>query len=234
LRGSRGGKRKIASGRSVALFGGTFDPIHLGHLEVAQTAARRFRLDAVFFIPSAHPPHKPANALLPFAHRMAMVALACAGHPRFVPSIAEAERNGPGRPFYSVDTVRRFRRQFHKPGDRLYFLVGADAFLHIREWKDYETLLGLCDFIVAHRPGFSTDSLKRAIPQRLLAPVKSAAQDGSSRAIALRRTSIYLLDAVNSAVSGTAVRSRLDHGRSIHGLVPRAVEEYISKQSLYA
>ena len=169
--------------------------------------------------------------MLPFAHRLAMVALATADHRSFVPSLAEAAgSNGTGGPFYSVDTVRRFQREFNRPGDRIYFLLGADAFLHIREWKSYETLLGLCDFIVAHRPGFPSESMRRALPAKLLAPKAKGAAAGNKtdrRAIALLRTTVRLLDTVESEVSATAVRGRLDHGRSIHGLVPPDVEEYI-------
>jgi nicotinate-nucleotide adenylyltransferase len=202
-------------------------------LAVARAAMRRFHFDCVYFIPSARPPHKSALELLPFAHRLAMVALACAGESRFVPSLAESDcSNGAGKVFYSVDTVRLFRRLFKRPGDRIYFLLGADSFLHIREWKDYQTLLGLCDFVVAHRPGFPSESLRRAIPERLLAVPKVAAGAAAGR-IALRKTTIHLLNTVDSEVSATAVRQRLDRGGTIRGLVPAAVEEYIKKQALY-
>lgn len=218
--------------RKIALFGGTFDPIHEGHLAVARAAERRFRFDEVHFIPAAHPPHKPASDLLPFAHRFAMVALACAGQARFVPSLAEANNRSGAGASYSVDTVRRFQREICRPGDQLYFLLGADSFLEIGTWKEYETLLGLCDFVVASRPGVSSSALRPAIPQRLLAK-----RAGDSRAdrnvIPLLRTNVYLLNTVASRVSATAVRRRLDLGRSVHGLVPRAVEDYIIKQALY-
>ena len=163
-------RRPRAGARRIALFGGTFDPIHEGHLAVARAAERRFHFDEVHFIPAAHPPHKPASELLPFAHRFAMVALACAGQARFVPSLAEANSNGPAAgASYSVDTVRRFQREICRPGDQLYFLLGADSFLEIGTWKEYETLLGLCDFVVASRPGFSGNALRQVIPQRLMA-----------------------------------------------------------------
>ena len=141
-------RRRSAQGRRIALFGGTFDPIHAGHLAVARAAERHFHLDQVYFIPTSHPPHKQPSELSPYAHRFAMVALACAEHPRFVPSLAEAESNGARRRvFYSVDTVRQFRRKFSKPGDHLYFILGADSFLQIETWKDYVSLLELCDFV---------------------------------------------------------------------------------------
>jgi nicotinate-nucleotide adenylyltransferase len=218
--------------RRIALFGGTFDPIHEGHLAVAKAAERRFHFDEIHFIPAAHPPHKPAGNLLPFAHRFAMVALACAGQPRFVPSLAEANNGSAAGASYSVDTVRRFQREICRPADQLYFLLGADSFLEIGTWKEYETLLGLCDFVVASRPGVSAQSLRQVIPQRLLAEVGGRSRDARGT-ISLRRTTVYLLETVASRVSATAVRRRLDLGRSVRGLVPRAVEDYIIKQALY-
>jgi nicotinate-nucleotide adenylyltransferase len=229
---ARSPRRAHAGTRRIALFGGTFDPIHEGHLAVARAADRRFRFDEIHFIPAAHPPHKPVNQLLPFAHRFAMVALACAGQSRFVPSLAEANNVAASGASYSVDTVRRFQREICRPGDRLYFLLGADSFLDIATWKEYETLLGLCDFVVAHRPGVSLAPLRGVIPQRLLAE-PSTASPAERGAIPLRRTTVYLLDSVSSRVSATAVRVRLDNGRSVHGLVPRPVEDYIKKQALY-
>jgi nicotinate-nucleotide adenylyltransferase len=225
---AKGRRRGQQRGRRIALFGGTFDPIHVGHLAVARAAERRFHFDQTYFIPVACPPHKPASELLPFAHRFAMVALACAAHPSFVPSLAEG---GPGVS-YSVETVPRMRRECCRPGDQLYFLMGADSFLDLADWNDYETLLGLCDFVVASRPGFSSDALRQVIPPRLLAPVARGASP-DPRAIALRGTTVYLLDTVASRVSATGVRRRLDLGQSVRGLVPARVEEYISKQALY-
>ena len=229
---ARSSRHARAGTRRIALFGGTFDPIHEGHLAVARAADRRFRFDEIHFIPAAHPPHKPVSQLLPFAHRFAMVALACAGQPNFVPSLAEANNFAASGASYSVDTVRRFQREICRPGDRLYFLIGADSFLEIGTWKEYETLLGLCDFVVAHRPGVSMTSLRNVIPQRLLAD-PSAASPAERGAIPLRRTTVDLLESVASRVSATAVRVRLDNGRSVHGLVPKPVEDYIKKQALY-
>ena len=159
--------------RSVALFGGTFDPVHAGHITVAQAAQRRFHLDAIYFIPSARPPHKSQRELIPFVHRYTMVALACADHPGFVPSLAEAPTPGyASHVFYTIDTVRRFHREH--PDDHLFFILGADQFLEIPTWKNYESLLDACDFIIASRPGFRLDALRLVIPPekfgRSLAP----------------------------------------------------------------
>jgi nicotinate-nucleotide adenylyltransferase len=220
--------------RRIALFGGTFDPIHVGHLAVARAAERRFHLDEIHFIPTGRPPHKNRSGMASYADRYAMVALACADHPRFLASLSESGAGHAGREvFYSVDTVRHFKQKFHGAGVHLYFLVGADSFLHIPTWKDYETLLGLCDFIVASRPGFKTEALRLVIPPELFARKGSAHAPLDPRAIALRRTAIYVLDTVSSHVSATEVRERLDANDSIHGLVPPRVEEYISKQALY-
>jgi nicotinate-nucleotide adenylyltransferase len=220
--------------RRIALFGGTFDPIHIGHLAVARAAERRFHLDEIHFIPTGRPPHKHRSGLASYADRYAMVAIACADHPRFIASLAESGAGHSGSEiFYSVDTVRRFKQKFHGGGAHLYFLLGADSFLHIPEWKEYETLLGLCDFIVASRPGFQVDALRLVIPPELFARPGSANAPLDPRAIALRRTTIYVLDTVSSHVSATEVRHRLDRNDSIHGLVPPRVEEYITKQALY-
>ena len=224
---------KALKGRRIALFGGTFDPIHSGHVAVARAAQRRFHLHQVFFIPSSHPPHKHYSELCSYVHRFAMVTLACADHPRFVPSLVESAMDGSsGKVFYSIDTVREFRRRFNRPDDRLFFLVGADSFLQLATWKDYDKLLGLCDFVVANRPGFSIHALRQVIPSGLLAgpPPRYPERE---QVIALRHTNVYLLETVASHVSATDVRQRLEKGESIRGLVPSNVEEYIHKQALY-
>jgi len=220
--------------RRVALFGGSFDPIHTGHLAVARAAERRFHLDEIHFIPSGRPPHKPGQHLAPYPHRFAMVALACAEHPRFVPSLAEAGRDlGGHETYYSIETVRHFRQQLRRFGDGLYFLVGADSFLEIPTWKDYEALLLACNFIVASRPGFRLEALRLVIPPELRARPHPAGSHPDPRAIELRRSMVYLLDAVESHISATEVRQRIARRQSIHGLVPASVEEYICKQNLY-
>jgi nicotinate-nucleotide adenylyltransferase len=214
--------------RSVALFGGTFDPIHSAHLSVATAALRRFHLDAVYFVPSSRPPHKAKPALTPFVHRYAMVTLACADHAHFVPSLAEAPLDGATPPvFYTIDTVRRFHREH--PTDHLYFIVGADQFLEIPTWKNYEALLDACDFIIASRPGFRLDALRLVIPPEKL----GRASGDDAHKIVLRKTSVHLLTTVSSHISSTEVRHRLERRQNVHGLVPARVEEYILRQALY-
>jgi nicotinate-nucleotide adenylyltransferase len=220
--------------RKIALFGGSFDPVHAGHMAVARAADRRFHFDELLFIPCGRPPHKHKHQLAPFAHRFAMTALACAEHPHFVPSLAEAGPDLDGRHiFYSIDTVRHFRHVYHHREDQLYFIVGADSFLHIPTWKEYEALLNSCHFIVASRPGFRTDALRLVIPPELFRRPDPQTSPAESHTIPLRRSTVYLLDTVSSEVSATEVRRRAHRGESLHGLVPSRVEEYISKQALY-
>lgn len=214
--------------RSVALFGGTFDPIHSGHIAVAQAAQKRFHLDSIYFIPSSRPPHKTKTALTPFLHRYAMVALGCTDHAGFHPSAAEAPPDGAAtHVFYTVDTVRRFHREH--PEDRLFFILGADQFLEIPTWKNYEALMDSCNFIIASRPGFRLDALRLVIPPEKLGRTTSP----DPNTIVLRKSVVHLLTTVASHISSTEIRHRLERHQTIHGLVPARVEEYILEQALY-
>jgi nicotinate-nucleotide adenylyltransferase len=230
--------------RRIGIFGGSFDPIHSGHLAVARAADRRFNFDEIHFIPASRPPHKLKQHLAPFPHRFAMVALACADHPHFVPSLAEAGEDFSGTQLhYSIDTVRYFRHAYNTAGDRVFFLVGADAFLDIPMWKEYEALLGLCDFVIANRPGIRLEALRLVIPPDLLAapdPLREkkdkeedSLASGSPVVARLHRTSVYLLENVANEVSATDIRRKANRGQSIHSLVSARVEEYILKQGLY-
>lgn len=168
-----------------------------------------------------------------------MVSLATSEHPHFVPSLAEAGEDFSGSQLhYSVDTVRYFRHTYNGHGDRVFFIIGADAFLDIPMWKEYETLLGLCDFIVANRPGIRPEALRLVIPPDAMArpdAKKEAEAAHPSQVVAhLQRSTVYLLENVNSDVSATEIRRRAHRGQSIHGLVSARVEEYILKQGLYS
>jgi len=227
--------------RRIAIFGGAFDPIHNGHLSIARAADRRFNFDEIHFVPASRPPHKRKEHLADFAHRFAMVALACAEHPHFIPSLAEAGDDFSGQQLhYSVDTVRHFRQIYPSPNDRLFFILGADAFLDLPTWREFETLLTLTDFIVANRPGIRLEALQLVIPPELharqsaRAPRSGAAHDPEGPVVArLDRTTVHLLENVSTEVSATDVRRRCSKAQSIHGLVSARVEEYILKQSLY-
>lgn len=134
--------------RRIGLFGGTFDPIHRGHLQIAQEAAQTFALDRVLFIPAANPPHKTAAALTPYADRLRMTEIACASYPNFSASALESDPEKS----YTVDTLERVRRELSSYDD-LFFLIGADAFREIETWKRWRDVLKLTEFIVISRPG---------------------------------------------------------------------------------
>ena len=212
---------------NIALFGGTFDPIHSGHVQAAHAAARKFRLDRVLFIPTGKPPHKHGDRLTSFAQRFGMVGLACAGDPRLIPSILEAP-TPEGKPCYSIDTVRKVRRSLHK-GDRLFFLIGVDAFLELPFWKEYRRLLDLVDFIVVSRPGFDANEIRKVVE----AITPSGGMSNKPDTIPLRRSTLHVLRGVHMPVASHAIRKAIGLGRSVTGLVPPLVEEYIVKEGLY-
>jgi nicotinate-nucleotide adenylyltransferase len=184
--------------------GGTFDPIHLGHLRAAESAREALRLDEVAFVPAGVPPHRPGPRSSGL-DRYAMVSLATAGHRAFVASDAELRREGAS---YTVDTVAEMLEA--RPGIALVLIVGSDAFGEMASWKDPERLFSLCGVAVVTRPGEATPP--RALP-------------GAPR--------VERIDGPGLAVSATAVRQRVSEGRSVRYLVPDAVADYIAKRGLY-
>jgi nicotinate-nucleotide adenylyltransferase len=237
-------KHRVLKAVNIALFGGTFDPIHAGHVQAARAAARKFRLDRVLFIPTGKPPHKHGDRLTSFPQRYGMVALACAGDPRLIPSLLEAP-TPEGKPCYSIDTVRKVRRALHK-SDRLFFLIGIDAFLELPNWKEYRRLLDLVDFIVVSRPGFDANEIRKVVeamtrsggaPHHPLVPssVRRELRGGGGRldVIRLRRSTLHVLRGVHMPVASHDIRKAIGAGRSVTGLVPPLVEEYILKEGLY-
>jgi nicotinate-nucleotide adenylyltransferase len=219
--------------RSLALFGGTFDPVHRGHLAAACAARDRFGLDAVHFVVAGRPPHKSRAPLSSYPHRCAMVALACAEEPRLSLSLAEAGRDFSGHAtWYSIDLVRAHRKRLPRAA-HLYFLVGTDAFLDIGKWRESEALLDSCDFIVVSRPGFRLETLRAALPAGILAAESKLPAPAVRGTLRLRRSTVHLISSVHLDVSSTAIRSRVARGLPIRSLVPRGVEDYICKQDLY-
>jgi nicotinate-nucleotide adenylyltransferase len=146
----------------VAVFGGTFDPVHSAHLRIAREAADRFKLDRVLFVPSGNPPHKPAGATTDFEHRYRMVELACQTDARFAPSRLE---EGSGKS-YSIQTIQKVRAAL-QPGDELFFLIGADAFAEIGSWHKSAEVLAAVEFIVVSRPGYNYPIPEHARVHRL-------------------------------------------------------------------
>ncbi len=193
---------------NLAIFGGTFDPIHNAHLEVARAARREFFLDRILFIPASQPPHKPGRCAADYEHRFEMVRLACTEHPAFQPSRLEAPGQDRGRN-YTIQTIRRVADHL-TPHDRLFFLIGADAFAEITTWYHWRQLLREVEFIVVSRPGF---------------PVDEAMVPPGAR--------VHCLRSVNSPISSSEVRRRLQAGQSTRGMLPLAVARYITRCQLY-
>jgi nicotinate-nucleotide adenylyltransferase len=184
----------------IAIFGGTFDPIHSAHLVVAREAAQQFNLDEVIVIPAADPPHKPRLERTPFQHRYRMVELACAGDPKLRPSRLEEGRE----PSYSIDTIERLKRE--RPGDELFFLIGADAFAEIRSWHRWQDVVDAVEFIVVTRPGHSYE-------------IPSGAR-------------VSRLDSVDLPVSSSAIRAKLGEGGKASEL-PASILSYVREHRLY-
>ena len=219
---------------NIGLFGGTFDPVHKGHLAVARAAAERFQLGKVYFIPASLPPHRQQERITAFHDRYAMLALATAGEKKFLPSLAE-EPSGQEHPSFTIDTVRRFKHAAGK-SDHLFFLIGIDAFLQVAGWHKSEELLREIDFIVVSRPGFSMADVADALPKSLRPPaavVKAFRKSPAKGTLALRQSMIHILDEVKFPVSATEVRRAAAAGKSLARFVEPLVSEYIKKMGLY-
>jgi nicotinate-nucleotide adenylyltransferase len=184
--------------------GGTFDPIHLGHLRAAESAREALGLASVLFVPSHTPPHRRAPGCAPH-HRHAMAALATCGHPGFVVSDLEIRRAGPS---YTVDTLGELHQQ--RPGHELVLIVGSDNLAEIPQWKQPERLRELCRFAVVTRPGVA----RATVPEALAG-------------------SVECIDGPTLEVSSSAVRARLRERKSVRFLVPDGVADYIEKLGLY-
>ncbi len=229
---------------NIGLFGGTFDPIHRGHLALARAAREGCKLSRILFVPANVPPHKQAQPLSAFAHRYAMIALATAQEKDFVPSLLEAredfESAGRGkekaeRPNYTIDTVKRLKPSLKK-ADRLFLLIGVDAFADIAKWHQAEALFRECEFVVASRPGFSLADIANALPaslrprQEVTRPFHKQAARGD---LVLRGVTLHLLDEVYQPISSTAIRQAATAGKPLARFVDPAVADYIKKMGLY-
>ena len=231
---------------NIGLFGGTFDPIHRGHLALAQAAAERYELRQVLFVPANVSPHKQKHAVTPFVHRYAMVALATADQKLFVPSLLEAPAElrsastgqrpvATNAPSYSIDTVRRLKKMLKK-ADRLYFLIGIDAFRDIAKWREAKALLAECAFVVASRPGFSLRDVAESLPDGVRPPAavtKPFQKQAASGDLVLPGLTLHLLEGVQQNVSATTIREAATHGKPLGRWLDPRVAEYVKKMGLY-
>lgn len=199
---------------NIGVLGGTFDPIHMGHLIIAEEVRARLDLSEVLFVPAGQPWLKlnNANAISPAEHRVAMVRLAIADEPAFKLSTMEVERPGPS---YTVDTMAELRRQIGAEG-KLYFILGWDNLNQLPRWHQPLRLVKLCRLVPVRRVGFASpdlDALEAAVP-------------GLSE-------SLVMLDTPQIEISASEIRARVARGLSIHKLVPEVVERYIIEHGLY-
>jgi nicotinate-nucleotide adenylyltransferase len=240
------GTRRPNLTMNIGLFGGTFDPIHSGHIALARAARERFDLGRIYFVPAHTPPHKSHAPLASFSQRYAMVVLATQGEKTFVPSLLEspdavaAQMSGKGKQVvvanYSIDTVRRLKQTLKK-ADRLFFLIGIDAFKDIAKWREAEALLRECEFIVASRPGYSLADVANSLPEKIrpkAAVTKPFAKQQAVGDLVLAGATIRLLDGVEEMASSTAIRNAVAGKKSIARFLCPAVAEYVKKMGLYS
>ena len=233
---------------NIGLFGGTFDPIHRGHLALARAARERCNLSRILFVPANVPPHKQSQPLSGFPHRYAMTVLATSQEKDFVPSLLEAPQDSDPagstskkdkaraeKPNYTIDTIQQLKKSFKK-ADRLFLLIGIDAFADIAKWHQAEALFRECAFVVASRPGYSLADVANALPQKLrpraeaVRPFQKQAAKGD---LVLNGVNIHLLDEVYQPISSTAIREAAAAGKPLGRFVEPAVADYIKKVGLY-
>ena len=211
-------------GRRIGILGGTFDPVHEGHLAVAQTVLARCSLDLLLFVPALAPPHKE-RTLTPFAHRLAMLEAAVGDDPRLSVSLIEAERPAPS---YTVHTLRELH---HRLGPRqLYLIIGADMFAEISLWYKYQELFQLAHLIVVARPGFPLADMAARV-----AALPGPFSHDPATQVWLRDDGfrIFYLPDVAIQVSSSQVRALLAQGKPVTGFLPAPVQEYIRQHRLY-
>lgn len=217
----------------IGILGGTFNPIHNGHLIVAEQIRDWFNLARIYFVPSAIPPHKE-GPVLEGDHRLRMIELATDSNPYFVPSAMELERGGRS---YTIDTIRQMAETLGE-GHTFYFILGTDAFQDIQTWKAYIQLLQMCRFIVISRPGASIDHVFNVLAPLLTHPdlhlvSRRITEDDVSRGIDAHSADIFFVPIPEIDISSSGIRGMVKQGRSIRYQVPVEIKEYIERHKLY-
>ena len=214
--------------RRTGVLGGTFDPIHLGHLDAADAVSRALALDTVLLVPSRVPPHRPTSPQVSELHRFAMVALAASASDHLIASDLELTSSDPS---YTSVTLRRLAGTGAE-SSQLFFITGADAFAEIASWYDYPAVLNRSHFVAVSRPGCPAPALRARLPN--LAPRMHLLAPGDNASVRTDTTAIWLVDAQTRETSSSEIRRRLNSGQSIEGLVPDAVAAYIARHELYS
>jgi nicotinate-nucleotide adenylyltransferase len=220
----------------VGILGGTFNPIHSGHLHIARRIQQLFSLSQMHFVVAAIPPHKPLDNLISFSHRYAMVSLAVAGIPSFIPSMIELE---PEASPFSVDTMDKFAVRVAREKGILYFIAGGDSLMEVKSWRKSEELLTSYNFVFAVRPGTDLAHVQDALPKSALKRVQDFRALGRTeirRKLAKADTKermIYVVDVDAPDISATRIRNLASSGKSVSRMLPRPVNEYIRKLHLY-
>lgn len=219
----------MSSSAPIGILGGTFDPIHYGHLRLAEELTGTLKLDQVRFVPSGTPPHRAAPNV-PAAHRLAMVELAAAGNPRFSVDGREVRRAGPG---YAFDTLAELRAE---AGDArpLAFLVGADAFLEFATWHRWHEIFGMAHIVVAHRPGYPVERWAERMPQPLAREYSARLMQQPLATHLSPAGGIVVVPFTALDISATALRDMLRAGASPRYLLPDQVLDYIQTHRLYS
>lgn len=218
--------------RYIGLLGGTFNPIHEGHLHIARTVTARLHLDFILFIPSGKPPHKENHDIPHARHRMAMLRRALSGIPNFKACDIEIRQAGPS---YTIDTVEALKRDY--PNDRLIFIMGMDAFTQIKTWKEPERLLTLCDFAILSRPGAPFDGLPKFGPYLNIDRTQLRRLDRgeikSYRFETSAQRQLLFLSIPPSEISASEIRNCIKTGQATRKRLPQSVLSYIIENKIY-
>jgi len=199
--------------KKYGIMGGTFDPIHVGHLVIAEEIRWKFNLDKVIFVPAGNPPHKDISKITSGEHRYRMTLLATISNPYFDVSTIELEKQGIT---YTIDTIKELK-SLCKNNTEFYFITGADSILELSTWKDVDQLLSMCNFVAATRPGFQ------------LSKIETKVKELESK----YNKCIYTVSTPALQISSTDIRNRIREGRPVKYLLPESVEAYIKKHKLY-
>jgi nicotinate-nucleotide adenylyltransferase len=213
--------------KKIGILGGTFNPIHKGHIKAAEKVIKEFFLDKILFIPSYIPPHKKNSHIAPPQHRFNMVRTAIDEYSDFIPSRIEIDAKEKS---YSIITLDKIKKS--NPEAQIFFILGIDAFLEIETWKDTKDLLEKYSFIVISRPGFDLKNAKNILGGRYknkMIEVKTPIKKEDMKCY-----NIFLFHMDSLDIASSDIRNRIKRGKSIHGMVPRNVERYIKENKLYS